>query len=137
MIVLALAVRRLPLRIARLLRRPAADLDIARRRRPRTSAPPRRDRAPPIVLPLMTGGILAGSSRASRGGLSSLSATLMLVQSSSDAPLAYGLYVFMQSPRGQRPRRGARRRRGGVVAACALLSKLVIERGHAAKGAGR
>ena len=27
----------------------------------------------------------------------------MLVQSNSDAPLAYGLYVFMQSPAGRGP----------------------------------
>jgi iron(III) transport system permease protein len=52
----------------------------------------------------------------------------MLVQSTSDAPLAYGLYVFMQSPAG----RGAGAALGiiavVIVAACSLISNWIIER---------
>ena len=51
----------------------------------------------------MTGGILAGFVTSFATAAVELSATLMLVQSNSDAPLAYGLYVFMQSPAGRGP----------------------------------
>ncbi|MBM3608739.1 MAG: iron ABC transporter permease [Alphaproteobacteria bacterium] len=54
-----------------------------------------------ILLPLMTGGMLAGFVTAFATASVELSATMMLVQSSSDAPLAYGLYVYMQSPAGR------------------------------------
>ena len=61
-----------------------------------------------------------------------LSATLMLVQSNSDAPLAFGLYVFMQSAAG----RGAGAALGviavALVAVCTFASHVIIERGHAA-----
>ena len=51
----------------------------------------------------MTGGILAGFVTSFATAAVELSATLMLVQSNSDAPLAYGLYVFMQSAAGRGP----------------------------------
>ena len=51
----------------------------------------------------MTGGILAGFVTSFSTAAVELSATLMLVQSNADAPLAYGLYVFMQSPAGRGP----------------------------------
>ena len=56
-----------------------------------------------IVVPLMMGGILAGFVTSFATAAVELSATLMLVQTNSDAPLAYGLYVFMQSPAGRGP----------------------------------
>jgi iron(III) transport system permease protein len=54
-----------------------------------------------IMVPLMTGGILAGFVTSFATASVELSATMMLVQNTSDAPLAYGLYVFMQSPAGR------------------------------------
>jgi iron(III) transport system permease protein len=81
-----------------------------------------------IVLPLMVGGMLAGFVTSFATAAVELSATLMLVQSTSDAPLAYGLYVFMQSPAG----RGAGAALGiiavVIVAACSLISNWIIER---------
>jgi len=83
-----------------------------------------------IVMPLMMGGILAGFITSFATAAVELSATLMLVQSNSDAPLAYGLYVLMQSSAG----RGAGAALGVIavvlVAACTLLSHFVIERGN-------
>ena len=88
-----------------------------------------------ILLPLMAGGIVAGFVTSFSTAAVELSATLMLVQSSDDAPLAYGLYVFMQSAAG----RGAGAALGVIavllVAICTYLSHLVIEKSQSAKGA--
>ena len=134
MIVLALAIRRLPYalracyaalqQISVSLEEAAENLGATKRRTVRK-----------IVLPLMSGGILAGFISSFSTAAVELSATLMLVQSNSDAPLAYGIYVLMQSPAG----RGAGAALGIIavvlVAICTLLSHLVIERSQKAKGA--
>jgi iron(III) transport system permease protein len=56
-----------------------------------------------IVVPLMSGGILAGFVTSFATASVELSATLMLVAVDSDAPLAYGIYEFMQSASGRGP----------------------------------
>ncbi len=56
-----------------------------------------------IVVPLMAGGIVAGFVTSFATATVELSATLMLVTAESDAPLAYGIYVFMQSAAGRGP----------------------------------
>jgi iron(III) transport system permease protein len=56
-----------------------------------------------IVVPLMTGGLLAGFVTSFATAAVELSATLLLVAHSSDAPLAYGIYVYMQSAAGRGP----------------------------------
>ncbi|MFC6670521.1 ABC transporter permease [Marinobacterium aestuariivivens] len=56
-----------------------------------------------IVVPLMSGGILAGFVTSFATAAVELSATIMLVSSETDAPLAYGIYVFMQSAAGRGP----------------------------------
>ena len=81
-----------------------------------------------IVVPLMMGGILAGFMTSFATAAVELSATLMLVQSNSDAPLAYGLYVFMQSPAGRGPGAALGVIAVVLVAVCSLLSNWVIER---------
>jgi iron(III) transport system permease protein len=57
-----------------------------------------------------------------------LSATIMLVSTDQDAPLAYGIYLFMQSPSG----RGAGAALGIfaviIVAAGTLLAQYIIDR---------
>jgi iron(III) transport system permease protein len=68
-----------------------------------------------IVVPLMTGGIAAGFVTSFATAAVELSATMMLVQSTSDAPLAYGLYVFMQSPAGR-----------GAGAALGMIAVLIV-----------
>lgn len=81
-----------------------------------------------IVLPLMMGGILAGFVTSFATAAVELSATLMLVQSTSDAPLAYGLYVFMQSPAGRGPGAALGVIAVLLVAVCTLISNWIIER---------
>lgn len=56
-----------------------------------------------IVMPLMTGGLLAGFVTSFATAAVELSATLLLVARSSDAPIAYGIYVYMQSAAGRGP----------------------------------
>lgn len=56
-----------------------------------------------IVVPLMTGGLLAGFVTSFATAAVELSATLLLVARAPDAPLAYGIYVYMQSAAGRGP----------------------------------
>lgn len=134
MLVLALAIRRLPYalracyaalqQVSVSLEEAAENLGATKQRTIRR-----------IVLPLMTGGLLAGFVTSFATAAVELSATLMLIQSNSDAPIAYGLYVFMQSPAGRGP--GAAL---GVIAVilvglCTFLSHYVIERRQKALGA--
>ena len=130
-IVIALAIRRLPYalrastaslqQISPQLEEAAENLGANKRRTARR-----------ILLPLMSGGMLAGFVTAFATASVELSATMMLVQSNADAPLAYGLYVFMQSPAGRGP--GAAL---GVIAVlilgiCTFISHLLAGR----EGAG-
>ncbi|ALM54489.1 ABC transporter permease [Halomonas huangheensis] len=101
-IVIALAVRRLPYalracvaalqQISVSLEEAAESLGASKRRTIRR-----------IVVPLMTGGILAGFITSFATAAVELSATIMLVSSESDAPLAYGIYIYMQSAAGRGP----------------------------------
>ena len=134
MIVLALAVRRLPYalracsaalqQISVSLEEAAENLGATRVRTVRR-----------IVVPLMTGGILAGFVVSFSTAAVELSATLMLVQSNADAPLAYGLYVFMQSAAGRGPGAALGVIAVVLVAICTLASHLMIDRSQRTKGA--
>lgn len=83
-----------------------------------------------IVVPLMLGGMLAGFVTSFATSAVELSATLMLVQNTSDAPLAYGLYVFMQSPAGRGPGAALGIIAVVLVAVCSLLSNWIVERNN-------
>ena len=131
MIVLALAVRRLPYalracyaalqQISILLEEAAENLGATKARTLRR-----------VTIPLMAGGIVAGFISSFATAAVELSATLMLVQSNSDAPLAYGLYVFMQSAAGRGPGAALGVIAVALVAVCAFLSHLLVERGSRA-----
>jgi iron(III) transport system permease protein len=86
-----------------------------------------------VVVPLMTGGILAGFISSFATAAVELSCTLMLVQSNSDAPLAYGLYVLMQSSAGRGPGAALGVIAVVLVAICTYLSHLAIERSQRAQ----
>ncbi|HEY8564604.1 MAG TPA: iron ABC transporter permease [Beijerinckiaceae bacterium] len=134
MIVLALAVRRLPYALRAChaaLQQIAVSLEEAAENLGATKARTVRR----VVVPLMMGGILAGFVSSFATAAVELSATLMLVQNTSDAPLAYGLYVFMQSPAGRGPGAALGVVAVLLVAVCTYLSHLVIERGQRAKSA--
>jgi iron(III) transport system permease protein len=56
-----------------------------------------------IVAPLMTAGLLVGFVTSFATAAVELSATLLLVTRAPDAPLSYGIYVYMQSAAGRGP----------------------------------
>ncbi|MBX9810425.1 MAG: iron ABC transporter permease [Burkholderiales bacterium] len=56
-----------------------------------------------IVVPLMAGGILAGFVTSFMTAAVELSATIMLTTSQTDAPMSYGIYLYMQSAAGRGP----------------------------------
>lgn len=90
-----------------------------------------------IVVPLMSGGILAGFVTSFATAAVELSATIMLVSSDMDSPLAYGIYLFMQTPSG----RGAGAALGIlaviIVAIGTVLSQIIIERDKRRRTTGR
>ena len=134
-IVLALAIRRLPYALRACyaaLQQISVSLEEAAENLGATKARTVRR----VVVPLMAGGILAGFVTSFSTAAVELSATLMLVQSNSDAPLAYGLYVFMQSAAGRGPGAALGVVAVVLVAACTLISHLIIERSQKAKGMG-
>lgn len=134
-IVLALAIRRLPYALRACyaaLQQISVSLEEAAENLGATKSRTVRR----IVVPLMAGGILAGFVTSFSTAAVELSATLMLVQSNSDAPLAYGLYVFMQSAAGRGPGAALGVVAVILVAACTFLSHLIIERSQKAKGMG-
>ena len=135
-IVLALAIRRLPYALRACyaaLQQISVSLEEAAENLGATKARTVRR----VVVPLMAGGILAGFVTSFSTAAVELSATLMLVQSNSDAPLAYGLYVFMQSAAGRGPGAALGVVAVILVALCTLLSHLIIERSQKAKGMGQ
>ena len=56
-----------------------------------------------IVVPLMVGGILAGFVTSFITAAVELSATMLLVSAESQAPMSYGIYLYMQSVAGRGP----------------------------------
>ena len=82
-----------------------------------------------IVVPLMSGGILAGFITSFATASVELSATIMLVSQESDAPLAAGIYEFMQSSSGRGPGAALGMIAVLIVGLGTYLSHHVIERG--------
>ncbi|MEO6363730.1 MAG: iron ABC transporter permease [Caldimonas sp.] len=56
-----------------------------------------------VVVPLMAGGILAGFVTSFITAAVELSATILLVSADSQAPMSYGIYLYMQSIAGRGP----------------------------------
>lgn len=84
-----------------------------------------------VVIPLMAGGMLAGFVTSFVTAAVELSATIMLVTRDSDAPMSYGIYLYMQSASGRGP--GAAL---GVLAVIAVavgtyVSHIIVERASA------
>lgn len=83
-----------------------------------------------IVVPLMSGGILAGFVTSFATAAVELSATIMLVSRESDAPLAYGIYEFMQSASGRGPGAALGMIAVIIVGVGTYISHRIIERGN-------
>jgi iron(III) transport system permease protein len=90
-----------------------------------------------IVVPLMAGGLVAGFITSFATASVELAATIMLVQSNADAPLAYGLYVFMQSAAGRGPGAALGIIAVLIVGLCTYLSHVFIERTRRQQASGQ
>ncbi|MET0083804.1 MAG: iron ABC transporter permease [Sedimenticola sp.] len=129
MLVIALAIRRLPYalractsalhQVSRSLEEAAENLG-ANKARTITR----------IVVPLMSGGILAGFVTSFATAAVELSATIMLVSTESDAPLSYGIYVYMQSAAGRGPGAALGMVAVVIVALGTYFSHRIIEKGR-------
>lgn len=86
-----------------------------------------------IVVPLMSGGLLAGFVTSFATAAVELSATLLLVAKSGDAPLSYGIYVYMQSAAGRGPGAALGVIAVLVVAVATYISYRVADRERALK----
>ena len=81
-----------------------------------------------VVVPLMAGGILAGFVTSFITAAVELSATILLVSADSQAPMSYGIYLYMQSVAGRGPGAALGVLAILVVALGTWLSHIVAER---------
>ena len=126
-IVIALAIRRLPYALracVAALQQVSVMLDEAAENLGATKGRTVRR----IIVPLMSGGIVAGFITSFATASVELSATLMLVSSQSDAPLAYGIYQFMQAAAGRGPGAALGIVAVVIVGVATYISHRVIER---------
>lgn len=84
-----------------------------------------------VVVPLMMGGIFAGFVTSFSTAAVELSATLMLVTRDVNAPLSYGIYVYMQTPAGRGPGAALGVVAVVVVAVGTWLAHVLVERDRA------
>ena len=81
-----------------------------------------------VVVPLMAGGILAGFVTSFITAAVELSATILLTSSESQAPMSYGIYLYMQSISGRGPGAALGVLAIVLVALGTYVSHLVVER---------
>ncbi|WP_440480578.1 ABC transporter permease [Ramlibacter tataouinensis] len=81
-----------------------------------------------VVVPLMAGGILAGFVTSFITAAVELSATILLTSAESQAPMSYGIYLYMQSVAGRGPGAALGVLAIAVVALGTYLSHVVVER---------
>jgi len=81
-----------------------------------------------VVVPLMAGGILAGFVTSFITAAVELSATILLVSADSQAPMSYGIYLYMQSVAGRGPGAALGVLAIVVVALGTWISHVVAER---------
>lgn len=84
-----------------------------------------------VVVPLMAGGMLAGFVTSFITAAVELSATIMLTSAQSQAPMSYGIYLYMQSIAGRGPGAALGVLAVAVVAVGTYLSHRFVERARA------
>jgi iron(III) transport system permease protein len=83
-----------------------------------------------VVIPLMAGGILAGFVSSFITAAVELSATILLVVKESQAPMSYGIYLYMQSVSGRGPGAALGVLLVLTVAVGTYLSHRIVERAN-------
>ncbi|OQX18963.1 MAG: ABC transporter permease [Desulfobulbaceae bacterium A2] len=81
-----------------------------------------------VVVPLMAGGILAGFVTSFITAAVELSATILLTSAESQAPMSYGIYLYMQSVAGRGPGAALGVLAIVVVALGTYVSHVLVER---------
>ena len=81
-----------------------------------------------VMVPLIAGGILAGFVTSFITAAVELSATLLLTSADSQAPMSYGIYLYMQSVAGRGPGAALGVLAIAIVAAGTYASHRVVER---------
>jgi iron(III) transport system permease protein len=81
-----------------------------------------------VVVPLMAGGILAGFVTSFITAAVELSATILLASSESQAPMSYGIYLYMQSIAGRGPGAALGVLAVVIVALGTYASNVIVER---------
>ncbi len=81
-----------------------------------------------VVVPLMAGGILAGFVTSFITAAVELSATILLVSAESQAPMSYGIYLYMQSVAGRGPGAALGVLAIAVVAVGTYVSHRIVEK---------
>lgn len=84
-----------------------------------------------VMVPLMAGGIMAGFVTSFITAAVELSATILLSSAQSQAPMSYGIYLYMQSVAGRGPGAALGVIAVVVVALGTYLSHRVVERSRA------
>lgn len=133
MLVIALSVRRLPYAL-RACTAGMQQLSVALEEAAENLGAGKLTTVRRIVVPLMIGAIVAGFVTSFATAAVELSTTIMLVSRESDAPLAYGLYIFMQSAAGRGPGAALGMIAVVIVAVATYLSHRIIQRGQRARG---
>jgi iron(III) transport system permease protein len=87
-----------------------------------------------VMVPLMMGGILAGFVTSFITAAVELSATILLTSAQSQAPMSYGIYLYMQSIAGRGPGAALGVIAVAVVAVGTYLSHRFVERSRAPAG---
>jgi iron(III) transport system permease protein len=83
-----------------------------------------------VVIPLMAGGILAGFVSSFITAAVELSATLLLTVQESQAPMSYGIYLYMQSVAGRGPGAALGVLAVAIVALGTYLSHRLVEQAN-------
>jgi iron(III) transport system permease protein len=89
-----------------------------------------------VVVPLMAGGLAAAFVTSFATAAVELSATLVLAARDVDAPLSYGIYVYMQSPAGRGPGAALGVIAVLTVAICTFAAHRIAERERARRSRG-
>ncbi len=84
-----------------------------------------------VVIPLMAGGILAGFVTSFITAAVELSATILLTTAESQAPMSYGIYLYMQSVSGRGPGAALGVLAVIIVAIGTYASHVLVERASA------
>ncbi len=135
-IVIALMIRRLPYAL-RACTAALQQVSVSLEEAAQNLGAGRFDTVRRIVVPLMAGGIAAGFVTSFATAAVELSATIMLVSAESDAPLSYGIYVYMQTAAGRGPGAALGVLAVIIVGIATWLSHRFVERTRATAEADR